>query len=62
MDKALLEILIRKLNLTKKDSIIPGGKIHNFKHFMDFPDVFEKYEKPVERTSFTHPAFENGKE
>jgi len=60
MDKALLELLIRKLNLTKKDSIIPGGKIHNFKHFMDFPDVFEKYEKPVERTSFTHPAFEHG--
>ncbi|KFF13446.1 polyphosphate kinase [Chryseobacterium soli] len=60
MDKALLELLIRKLNLTKKDSIIPGGKIHNFKHFMDFPDVFEKYEKPVERTSFTHPAFEYG--
>jgi polyphosphate kinase len=60
IDKALLEMLIRKLNLTKKDSIIPGGKIHNFKHFMDFPDVFEKYERPVERTSFTHPAFEHG--
>ncbi len=60
MDKALLEMLIRKLNLTKKDSIIPGGKIHNFKHFMDFPDVFEKYERPVERTSFIHPAFEHG--
>lgn len=60
MDKALLELLIRKLNLTKKDSIIPGGKIHNFKHFMDFPDVFETYERPVERTSFSHPAFEHG--
>lgn len=60
MDKALLELLIRKLNLTKKDSIIPGGKIHNFKHFMDFPDVFESYAKPVERTSFSHPAFEHG--
>ena len=60
MDKALLEMLIRKLNLSKKDSIIPGGKIHNFKHFMDFPDVFEKYERPLERTSLTHPAFENG--
>lgn len=60
MDKALLEMLIRKLNLSKKDSIIPGGKIHNFKHFMDFPDVFEKYERPVERTSFTHPDFEHG--
>lgn len=60
MDKALLELLIRKLNLSKRDSIIPGGKIHNFKHFMDFPDVFEYYKKPIERTSFTHQAFEHG--
>ncbi|MGA9212067.1 polyphosphate kinase 1 [Kaistella sp.] len=55
MDKALLEFLIRKLHLTKKDSIIPGGKIHNFRHFMEFPEVFETYKKPVERTSFDHP-------
>jgi polyphosphate kinase len=55
MDKALLEFLIRKLNLTKKDSIIPGGKIHNFRHFMEFPEVFQTYKKPVERTSFDHP-------
>jgi polyphosphate kinase len=27
---------------------------------MDFPDVFQTYERPVERTSFTHPAFEHG--
>src|SRR5690606_25048720 len=32
MDIALLEFLIRKLHLTSKDSIIPGRKIHNFKH------------------------------
>lgn len=55
MDRALLEFLIRKLNLSKKDSIIPGGKIHNFRHFMDFPDVFETDLKPIERTSFDHP-------
>lgn len=57
MDKALLEFLIRKLNLSKRDSIIPGGKIHNFKHFMDFPDVFKEEKRPEERTSFRHPAF-----
>ena len=57
MDKSLIEFLIRKLNLTKKDSIIPGGKIHNFRHFMDFPDVFKTYIKPEERTSFDHPEF-----
>ena len=59
IDKALLEFLIKKLNLTKKDSIIPGQKIHNFRHFMDFPDVFKAYQKPVERTSFIHPEFAN---
>lgn len=59
MDVSLLEFLIRKLNLTRKDSIIPGGKIHNFKHFMDFPDVFTDYHKPIERTSFNHPKFPN---
>ena len=59
MDVSLLEFLIRKLNLTRKDSIIPGGKIHNFRHFMDFPDVFSDYQKPVERTSFNHPKFPN---
>ena len=59
MDKALLEFLIRKLNLSKRDSIIPGGKIHNFRHFMDFPDIFKQYKKPEERTSFLHPKFPN---
>lgn len=57
MDKALLEFLIRKLNLSKKDSIIPGGKIHNFRHFMDFPKVFKAYSAPLERTSFDHTVF-----
>ena len=61
IDKGLLELLIRKLNLTKKDSIIPGGKIHNFRHFMDFPDVLSDFKKPLERTSFDHPAFNASK-
>lgn len=57
MDQKLLEFLIRKLSLSKRDSIIPGQKIHNFKHFMDFPNVFGSYEKLEERTSFEHPDF-----
>ena len=54
MDAGLLEYLIRKLNLSRKDNIIPGGRIHNFRHFMDFPDVFGK--KSVRRSSLPHPA------
>jgi polyphosphate kinase len=55
MDPGLLEFLIRRFNLTKRDNIIPGGRIHNFREFMDFPkQVFNgesKRRKPVD-----HPA------
>ncbi len=57
MDDQLVEYLTKKLNFSKKDSIIPGQKIHNFKHFMDFPDIFQKRTTSKERTSFLHPLF-----
>lgn len=54
MDAALLEYLIRRLSLGKKGNIIPGGRIHNFRHFMDFPNVLQ--ENSVRRApSFIHP-------
>jgi polyphosphate kinase len=54
IDPGLLEFLIRKFNLTKRDNIIPGGRIHNFKHFMDFPkEVFRQQNK--RREPFDHP-------
>ena len=57
MNAELLDYLIQKLHLTRKSSIIPGGHIHNFRHFMDFPDVLvEKQERPK---PFVHPAFRN---
>jgi polyphosphate kinase len=55
MDKDLMDYLIRRLNLSKKGgNLIPGGRIHNFRHFMDFPDVFPK--KGQRRKSFLHPS------
>ncbi len=36
MDPGLLEYLTRRLNLSKKDNLIPGGRIHNFRHFYGF--------------------------
>lgn len=53
MDAGLLEFLIRKLNLSKKDNIIPGGRIHNFRNFMDFPDVFGGGQS--RKASLVHP-------
>ncbi|WP_400261095.1 polyphosphate kinase 1 [Sphingobacterium sp. SG20118] len=55
MDARLVEFLIKKLQLTKKDNIIPGQKIHNFKHFMDFPNVFKQPILPITNPAFTHP-------
>jgi polyphosphate kinase len=57
MDAGLLEFLIRKLNLNRKSNIIPGGRIHNFRHFMDFPDVIPT--KSQRRSPFPHPEFRN---
>jgi polyphosphate kinase len=55
MDPGLLEFLIRRLNLSKKDNLIPGGRIHNFRNFMDFPeDAFKN--KSKRRKQFDHPA------
>jgi len=42
MDPDLLNFLIKGLSLTKKGNVIPGGRIHNFRHFMEFPDVFPR--------------------
>jgi polyphosphate kinase len=53
MDSGLLNFLTRKLKLDSKSSIIPGGRIHNFKHFMDFPNVFPQVKKRA--SSFVHP-------
>jgi polyphosphate kinase len=54
MDPGILEYLIRRLNLTKRDNLIPGGRIHNFRHFMEFPgEVFNGQSKS--RKPFMHP-------
>lgn len=55
MNAEMLEYLIKKLNLTRKSTIIPGGHIHNFRHFMDFPNIIPiKQKRP---SPLTHPAF-----
>jgi polyphosphate kinase len=57
MDEGLLDYLVRKLNLSRKDSLIPGGRIHNFRHFMDFPNVFQR--KSLRKKPFLHGLLKN---
>jgi len=57
-DPSLLNYLVKRLGLTAKDNMVPGGKIHNFKDFMEFPDsIF--HQKNSRKKSFTHPDLEN---
>jgi polyphosphate kinase len=60
MDPGLLEYLIRRLNLSKRDNLIPGGRIHNFRHFMDFPDQVFKH-KRLRNKPFSHPQLTEGR-
>lgn len=53
MDEGLLDFLLRRLKITRNESVIPGGRVHNFRHFMDFPDVFPK--KGERKKPFIHP-------
>ena len=53
MDPGMLEYLIRRLNLSKRDNLIPGGRIHNFRDFMEFPENIFKA-KSQRRKPFFH--------
>lgn len=57
IDPSLLTYLVKKLGLTQHDNLIAGGRIHNFKDFMNFPEsVFRK--KSTRKKPFLHPAFQ----
>lgn len=50
MSEDMLKYIMKKLGMAKKDNAIPGGRYHNFKNFIDFPDLGEKeliYNHPV---------------
>ena len=58
IDPSLLTYLVKRLGLSEKDNLIPGGRIHNFKDFIDFPEsVFEQ--KSSRKKPFVHPALIN---
>src|SRR5690606_17593218 len=54
IDPGLLDYLTKRLSLSKKDNLLPGGRIHNFKDFMNFPaSVFTDLEQRPK--PFVHP-------
>ena len=57
IDPTLLNYLTKRLGLTKKDNLIPGGRIHNFKDFIDFPSTIFGDLRP-RPAPFVHPLLQ----
>jgi len=55
----LLRYLMSSLKLEAGENIIPGGRYHNFKDFMNFPDFQNKQFLFPEKKPLNHPAFVN---
>ena len=61
IDQSLLSYLVKRLDLSEKDNLIPGGRIHNFKDFINFPEsVFQQ--KNTRKKPFVHPLLKNAKQ
>ncbi len=58
IEPALLNYLVKRLGLTHNENMIPGGSIHNYKDFINFPEsVFSQ--KNLRKKPFTHPQLKN---
>lgn len=58
IDSSLLNYLIKRLELSNKDIIQSGERIHNFKDFMNFPDELF-HERNIRKKPFIHPLLQN---
>ena len=58
IDASLLTYLIKRMGLSGKDNLIPGGRIHNFKDFINFPEAVFK-QKSTRKKPFLHPLLKN---
>jgi polyphosphate kinase len=55
---SLLTYLVKRMGLSHKDNLIAGGRIHNFKDFMNFPNQVFLMQK-LRKKPFTHPQLRN---
>lgn len=61
ISKDLLDFIIERLGLEADNNLIPGGRYHNFKDFMNFPNVGTKELEYKPMPPIGHPAVKNSK-
>jgi polyphosphate kinase len=52
-----LQYVTRALKFRKADNLIPGGRYHNFKDFINFPDLGKKHLLYEQTPPLPHPEF-----
>ncbi len=57
LPKAIHDKLVRKLRLGRDDAFLPGQRYHNFRDFMDFPDLGSSRLRYRALKPMLHPAF-----
>jgi polyphosphate kinase len=57
IDEETFSFLKKKLKLSLEDNLIPGGRYHNFKNFMDFPHVGGQHLRYQPLPPVEHPDF-----
>ena len=53
----LMGFLKTQLRIDTNDNLIPGGRYHNFKDFMEFPNIGQKNLQYQKLKPLTHPSF-----
>jgi polyphosphate kinase len=56
MPKDMLDFFTRKMKLQREDAVIPGARYHNFKDFINFPDLQRIGLRYRVHTPVPHPA------
>jgi len=57
----LLAMVIQKMDITKSDVLVSGGRYHNFKDFMDFPELGPPAIRSERLQPVSHPHLPYGK-
>lgn len=60
MPGKLLQILIKELNISEQDTLIPGGRYHNMKDLMRFPDKRPEHLFPPQEPT-PHPVLDRAR-
>jgi len=61
ISKDFLNYIIKNLNLDENNNLIPGGRYHNFKDFMKFPNILSKELEYTPNKPLLHPDLLNYK-